>query len=511
MARDCDYISRNSAVEDFLDGDNELMKTTISYRISGRILFVCACAILVAGKVEGGSWMEFRGPERSGREVGKGKLPDEIGPEKNVLWKSSVPAGHSSPVLSEDRIFLTAIDEKKRLLTICLDRASGKQLWEREAVYETLEKIHRIGSFAQASPVTDGELVVSFFGSSGVWCHDLEGNLLWSKRMGPFKNDFGSGSSPIIDGEFVILAQDHDTDSFLMKLNKRTGEIIWQIDRSEFPRNFSTPLIWNNDGKKEIVIAATLRIVGYDFESGQENWSVGGVARIINMSPIAGDDGNLYVACWAPGGDENARIQVDPFDILIKESDKNVNNTIEEDELGDPAIKQRFSQIDRDKSGSITETEWEGMRRVFDNAKNQIVAIKPGGTGDITKTHVLWSFNRQLPYCPTPLFVDGRIYMVKDGGIFTALDSKSGQVIKQGRVSGTGSYYASPVYGDGRIFVVSVKGELSIIHPDAEWSEVGEAEFNEDVYSTPAIVDGKIYFRTAGTLYCFGINQVAAK
>jgi len=296
-----------------------------------------------------------------------------------------------------------------------------------------------------------------------------------------------------------------------MKIDKRSGEIVWRIDRSEFPRNFSTPLIWENNGNKEIVMAATLRIVGYDFETGKENWSVGGVSRIINMSPIAGEDGNLYVACWAPGGDENARIQVPPFGEFSKESDKNSNQTIEVEEVEDPAVKQRFSQIDRDKSGSITETEWEGMRRVFDNARNQIVGIKPGGVGDITKTHVLWSFNRQLPYCPTPLYHDGRIYMVKDGGIFTALDSKTGLAIKSGRVFGTGSYYASPVYGDGKIFVVSSVGELSILRPDEAWTEVSQAEFKEDVYSTPALVDGKIYLRTSSQLYCFGSNEVASK
>lgn len=487
------------------------MKTSNSPLFSMAILLATLAIPQLAPKVQGGTWMEFRGPHRSGHEVGAGSLPSEIGPTKNVLWKQSLPSGHSSPVLTEDRIFLTAIDDEKRLLTICLDRTNGSKLWEREAPYEKLEKIHRIGSYAQATPATDGELVISFFGSSGLYCHDMDGNLLWNKRMGPFKNDFGSGSSPIIDGDFVIFGQDHDTDSFLMKLNKKTGEIVWEVDRSEFPRNFSTPLVWENNGKKEIVVAATLRIVGYDFETGKENWTVGGVARIINMSPIAGDDGNLYVACWAPGGDENARIQVSAFSEFAKESDKNGNNTIEEEEVSDPAIRQRFSQIDRDKSGSITETEWEGMRRVFDNARNQIVAIKPGGTGDITKTHVMWSFNRQLPYCPTPLFLDGRIYMVKNGGIFTALDAGTGNPIKQGRVSGTGDYYASPVYGDGKIFVVSVKGEVSVIKPDEEWTETGEAEFGEDVYATPALVDGKIYFRTAGHLYCFGTNQVASK
>lgn len=479
-----------------------------------RVGIICSLGNLIGwggSELRGETWMEFRGPQRNGIAVGNGGLPSEIGPEKNVLWKVELPPGHSSPVLTEDRVFVTAVDDKQRLLTICLERASGKKLWEREAAYQTLEKIHRTGSYAQSSPVTDEERVISFFGSSGMWCHDLEGNLLWKRPMGPFKNDFGSGSSPLIEGDAVILVQDHDTDSFLIKLDKRTGDILWEVDRSEFPRNFSTPLIWNNNGAKEIVVAATMRIVGYDFETGKEKWTVGGVARIVNMSPVAGDDGKLYVACWSPGGDENARIQVAPFADFKKENDKNDNGTIEEAEVSDATVKQRFSQIDRDKSQSITEVEWEGMRKIFDNSKNQIVAIKPGGTGDITKSHVLWSFNKQLPYCPTPLFHKGRIYMVKDGGIFSVLDAESGKSLKQGRVAGTGSYFASPVYGDGKIYVVSSNGELSILNLEDDWTLIGEADFKEDVYATPALVDGRIYLRTAGHLYCFGTNQVAAR
>ncbi|MFO1021214.1 MAG: PQQ-binding-like beta-propeller repeat protein [Planctomycetales bacterium] len=426
-----------------------------------------------------------------------------------MVWKTPLPPGHSSPVVSADRIFLSGAKDESVLTVICLERASGKLLWEKEIPYDTLEKVHLTGSHAQSSPVTDGERVVTFFGSSGLWCHDKHGKLLWHKKMGPFKNDFGAGSSPIIVDDKVILCQDHDTDSFLAAYNKTSGEELWKTDRSEFPRNFSTPVVWEQNGKKQIVVPATLRIVAYDFDSGKEIWTVRGVARIVNMSPVVGDDGILYVGCWSPGGDEENRIQVDTFDSYAEKNDKNKDKMIDEKEVADPTVKQRFSQIDRDKSGTITRTEWENMRRVFEDARNRILAIKPGGQGDITETHVLWSFNKQLPYCPSPLFHDGTLYMVKDGGIFSSLDAKTGKPIKQGRVQGNTKYFASPVLGDGKIYVVSDAGQLTVVSATPKWQQLFSTDFGESVYGTPAIVDGHIYFRTKSFLYCFG-QQVSA-
>ena len=159
-----------------------------------------------------------------------------------MVWKVPLEGGHSSPVVAGGRVFVTAASGD-RLLTRALELANGQVVWEREAPHGGLEEIHRIGSHAQSTPATDGDLVVSFFGSAGLFCYDLEGNLLWSRAMGPFNNGFGAASSPILSNRLVLLCQDHDTDSFLMALHKRTGEIVWRTDRSEFPRNFSTPVI----------------------------------------------------------------------------------------------------------------------------------------------------------------------------------------------------------------------------------------------------------------------------
>jgi outer membrane protein assembly factor BamB len=470
----------------------------------------CVTAALVGGLVaslaipaSAGNWNQFRGPNASGRAEREDRLPDEIGPETNVLWKTALPGGHSSPAIFGDRIYLTAAQDDQ-LLTLCLDRATGKEIWRTEVPHAVLEKVHETASHATPSPATDGKIVVSFFGSCGLFAHDAEsGQLLWNIAMGPFKNDFGSGSSPILVDDRVILCQDHDIDSFIMAVDKNSGSVLWKIDRSEFPRNYCTPIIWEVAGKKQIVVAATLRIVGYDFDTGKELWTVRGVARIVNMTPVVGDDGILYAACWSPGGDESERIITDPFDEVVKQQDKNMDGTISPEEAPAGPVKDRFTQIDRDKDGQITQQEYESMRNVFESARNVVVAIKPGGSGDITDTHVLWRYSKQIPYCPSPVLYRDQLFMIKNGGVLAVVDAKTGKALKEGRISANGEYYASPVAGDGKIFTLSKDGKLTVLDAGPGWREISTADFGEKSYASPAIADNQIYIRTSGHLYCF--------
>ena len=501
------------------------------------------------------AWPQFRGHNALGVVSEPRGVPAEIGPDRNVVWKVEVPSGHSSPVIFGDRIFLTAVRDVqadsgangdtddsdtantatpgtpgapgspgapgkagapgapagapaaagRQLVTMCLSRSTGELLWERVAPHESLEEIHEIGSHAQSSPVTDGERVISFFGSSGLYCHDLDGNELWHRRMGPFNNTFGSGSSPVIADGRVILVQDHDANSFLLAASVTTGETIWQTDRGEFPRSYSTPVIQEIDGRKQIIVAGTLRVVGYDFETGREIWTVRGLSRAVCATPVLGADQTIYLAAWSRGGDPGDRITVAPFDEVLARCDASGNGLLEDSELdkgGD--IQQRFDQVDRDKSGSLTREEYEFYRNLFDTARNVVMAIRPGGTGDATVSNVLWESEKFVPFCSSPLAYNGYLFTAKDGGIVTAYNARSGELLQTKRASGTANYYASPVGADARVYLIDQRGKLSVIGAFAEWADIWSADFGEDVYATPAIAENRIYVRTTGHLYCFG-------
>ena len=467
---------------------------------------LCLLLILATdtGSATADDWPQFRGVGGRGLAESSRSLPTEIGPDsEHIAWKIAFPPGHSSPVLHGKRLFLTAVRDKA-LVTIAVSRSKGKILWEQKAPYKKLEEIHAIGSHAQPSPATDGKRVISLFGSSGLYCHDVDGRLLWKKEMGPFNNDFGAGPSPVIVDDLVITVQDHDTDSFVAAYDKKTGRLAWKTDRAEFPRNYCSPVIWRVGSKKQIIVAATLRVVGYDLKTGKELWTVRGLSRAVCNTPVVGGDGKLYVAGWARGGDIDERISVEPFAKLVAARDQNKNGTLEREELEKGhAIERRYPQVDRDKTGTITRKEYEYYRNLFDVARNVVMAIKPGASGDATKTHVAWEYRRHIPFCASPLFFNNTVFTVKDGGILTSLDARSGKPLQTKRVAGAGNYYSSPVAGDGKVYLLDQKGRLSVVSGEGKWKVLHRAQFCEETYATPAIVDGRIYLRTDGHLYCF--------
>jgi len=463
-------------------------------------LVLTGCAVSTAP-----DWGRFRGPNGSGVAVDdRVSLPSEIDPKRNLIWKTALPPGHSSPVLDGVHVYVTAV-ERARLLTIALSRVTGHEVWRREAPIGELEEVHQIGSRAQPSPATDGERVVVFFGSSGLLCYDRDGERLWHRPMGPFKNNYGAASSPLIHGSRVIVQQDHDEGSFVAAFDLETGDAIWRADRTEFPRGFSSPVVWDSAGRTQIVVVGTLRVVGYDIATGEEVWTVHGLGRIASMSPVVAPDGQLVVAVWAPGGDATDRIEAALFDDVLAANDADGNGILEKAEAPrDDPVAMRFDQIDRDKDGGVTRHEYDDMRRIFAHSHNAAISIRPGGAGDISATHVTWRTTKGLPYVPSLLVYRGCVYLIKNGGILTTLDAATGEVHEIGRVTDRGQYYASPVAGDGKVYVVSRNGTVSIVRAAQAWEELAATKLGETTFATPAIADGKVYVRTDAHLYCFG-------
>jgi outer membrane protein assembly factor BamB len=448
-------------------------------------------------------WPQFRGP--GGRAISlSAKPPLHFSPTTNVLWKISVPPGASSPIVSGDRIFLTGVAEG-RCQTLCVDRKSGKILWRQNAPNEKLEPTHKLGSPAAPTPATDGANLYVFFGSYGLLAYDLNGKELWRQPLAMPVVEFGTAVSPILIDNKLILVCDQDLGSFIEARDKKTGRTIWRTERPQFRRSFATPFHWKHGKDDELIVNGSIWLTSYDPDTGAENWRYTGTSRVGTSSPTASDDGLLFSASWNVGGDEEARITMPPFAEYAAEHDKNKDGKFTKDELPDGPVKDRFTQMDLDKDDVVTQAEWENMADMFARAGNAVLAIHPGGSGDITKTHLAWKSTRSLPYVSSPVYYQGRLYSVKSGGLASAYDAANGHAVFQDeRLNAPGDYYASAVAANNRIYFTSQNGIVTILDATTPILTIlAQNKLGEQTMATPAPIANTIIYRTATTLYTF--------
>jgi outer membrane protein assembly factor BamB len=431
-------------------------------------------------------------------------LPEDLSKDAKLIWRTELLPGHSTPCVVGDSIFVTTYQaDIKQLATVALDRASGKVKWRKPVKTESIEPVHVTGSPACASPASNGKQIFSFFGSYGLLCYDWDGNQLWDLPMGPFQDEFGAASSPILLDDKIILNQDHDINSFLMAIDQRTGKVLWKTPREQATRSYSTPLILNRDGKKRILVAGALQLAAYDPETGKKQWWFNGISRIVDNTPII-QDGIIYVATWTPGGDSESRISMEPFPEALQAFDKNGDSKISKDELPkDSPVLDRFFRIDLNQDGGLDSAEWARHAAVFEQAQNVAVALEPGSEGSLDPRYVRWTHTRGLPTVPSSVVYDGVLTMVKDSGIITVLDCQSGKQLQQLRAAGQGNYYASLVAGDGKVYLVSEQGVLTVLQAGANPKVLSSHNFEERVMATPVIQDGRIYIRTEAAIYCY--------
>lgn len=464
-------------------------------------LFVCA-AVSLWFSARAQDWPQFRGP--GGLAISQSARPPiYFDPTTNVLWKVAVPAGNSSPIVTGQKIFLTAVNDG-RLETICFDRKNGKVIWRRPVPSEKLEPTHRLGSPATPTPVTDGTNVYTFFGSFGVIAYDLEGKEVWRQPIAMPVVEFGTSASPIlIDNKLIVLC-DQDLGSFVEALDKKTGRTIWRTERPEFRRGFATPFHWKHSKDEEVIVPGSIWLTSYDPLTGEENWRYSGTSRVATSTPTASAD-LLFSASWNVGGDEDSRISMPAFAEYAADHDKNKDGQFTKDELPDGPVKDRFTQMDLEKDGIVTAAEWAKMADMFAKAGNAVLAIHPGGSGEISKTHVAWKSTRSLPYVSSPVYYKGRLFTVKNGGLLSAYDVKNGHAVYQDeRINAPGDYYASAVAADNRIYFTSQNGVVTVIAAHNGGPAVlAQNKLGEQTMATPAPVDDTIIFRTATTLYTF--------
>jgi outer membrane protein assembly factor BamB len=406
-------------------------------------------------------WPQFRGPDANGL-ADEANLPDQWDAEANVKWKAAIPgSGWSAPVVANDRIIVTTAvsegednqDSVHRYEVHCFDLASGMPLWHRVAS-ESKPRIpkHPDNTYASETPVTDGQRIVAYFGMTGVFCYDFDGNLLWQKDLGafPMDGDWGTSSSPAMHEGLVFLQVDNEQDSFLVALEAATGDEKWRIARDE-KSNWSSPVLWTNSQRTELITSGNV-IRSYDPQTGALLWelTVGGGRSCSSPAPYG--------------------------DVLL------------------------VGREDRSERG-------QGAGGLF--------AIRAGGAGDITppegateSASVIWSNRRAAPGMASPILLDGLVYILsRRGGIVGCYDADTGKEVYRKRLAGSREFWASPWSADGKLFCPGESGATHVLAAGAEYRPLHTNQLDGRFWASSALADGQVLLRSTDTLYCIAKEE----
>ncbi len=462
------------------------------------------------------TWAQFRGPGGRGVAENTAALPPHLDPERNLLWKAAVPAGHSSPCIYGERIFLSGATEGE-LHTLCIDRTSGELIWQESVEAKGIERVHRVNSAATPTPVSDGERVYVYFGSIGLLCYSASGGEVQWERLFPIpRNTFGTAASPILADGKLIFISDANEGSFLEAIDPEMGDTIWKVERDSFRSGWATPTVWERDGVKELLIYGVWWLTAYNLEDGSERWAVPGLTdEPITMPAQA--NGLVYVTSYNMRSNPEV-IGLPPFEELVAEHDRDGDGMLDSSEAGEnKSILSRFDAdgegdhplriffrfLDEDRDGKITAVEWkkivawlEGMEHA-----NALMAIRPQGEED---PEIVWQEPQGVPECPSPLLYGRELYIIKNGGMLSCLDAEKGIVHYRERIDSRGPHYASPVGGDGKVYISSARGVVTVVQAGQELKVLSQTKLGERVMATPAIVDGKVYVRAEESLFAFG-------
>jgi outer membrane protein assembly factor BamB len=382
-------------------------------------------------------WPRWRGPSGQGLVSG-GPYTDAWSDTENVLWRTPVPgSGNSSPIVWDDRIYLTtAYDNGRRLSLVAFDRASGELAWESFAPDGRTERVHDKNGHASATPLTDGQRIYASFGSRGLVAFDREGAVVWQQEFGALDNYWGTAGSPLLYRDRIIVYQDVSGGSFVAAFDRETGEQIWNTERDQTV-GWGSPIAIHAGDHDEIIVHGQRRVQAYDPETGSELWHCNGSTVEVIPTAVVG-----YGMLFCPSG----------------------------------------------RAGPT-------------------LAIRPGGAGDVTETHLEWTSPRGSPFVPSPILYEDNLYLVNDmQSIATALNARTGESVWQGRlgVARREGFSASPVAVDGKVFFTNDYGETFVLRAGDEFEILRVNELGEPVLASPALVDGRWYFRTASHLVAIG-------
>lgn len=411
----------------------------------------------------GENWPQWRGPRGDGTSQEQ-NLPTRWDAEtgENIVWKAELPGkGHSSPIVWEDRIFVTTcVEEDLHRSLLCLDVRTGKAMWRRDIFKSPLETVHKMNSYASGTPTTDGELVyVAFLQVDGktipapnvgserdvtpgriiVSAIDFEGNQRWQVDVGDFISAHGFCSCPVLYKDLLIINGDHDGQSYLVALNRLTGDEVWRTPREQGIRSYVTPIVRAVNQRDQLVLSGSGHIAGFDPMTGKMIWKVEGPTE-------------QYVASMVYDG-------------------------------------ERFIMA----AGYPT---------------HHVMAVRPDGIGDVTKTHVAWHVDKYVRcYVPSPVLIGNQLFVADDRGTASCFSSENGTRLWQNRLSG--SFNASLVASDQHAYFLSGDGVTKVVSPAKQFDVIAENILGEACDASPAISNGQIYIRGEKHLFRIGAPSPA--
>ncbi|MBC8871736.1 MAG: PQQ-binding-like beta-propeller repeat protein [Planctomycetes bacterium] len=417
-------------------------------RISLRA-FALFGAMAFATHAGAGDWPQFRGPHGNGHADGE-VFPAEWGSDDSIKWKTPLPEpGNGSPIVSAGRVFVTCTENQGRTRSLfCFDRGTGRQLWVRTVEFDKVEKTHKTNPHGSSTPATNGQRIVVWHGSAGLYCYDLSGQELWSRDLGAFQHIWGYGTSPILLEDRVIMHCGPGPRVFLAAVDLQTGRTLWETDEPQkgdgsynenkkYMGSWATPVVAHVGGKRQIICAMATRVNAYDPETGEIVWTDDGVrgprGDLAYSCPILGNDFGVYFAGFTG-----------------------------------PAFGFRL-----------------------------------GGSGNVTDTHRLWRIERNPQNIGTGVLIGPHVYKANAGpGTLQCVVAVTGEETWQERVP-DGNHWGSVIYAAGRLYATNQKGATHVFLPNPERLEiVATNELGESSNSTPAFSEGEIFIRTFEHLYC---------
>ena len=409
----------------------------------------CAIAPCLAAEPGVENWPGWRGPRGDGTSR-EARIPTKWNGQTgdNIAWKTEIPGtGHSSPIVWGERVFvMTSLDDQSERALLCLDRQTGKIVWQQVVLAAPLEKKHTLNSFASGTPATDGKLVyVSFLapdfasqtertpGDMVVSAYDFQGQQRWLVKPGRFASTHGYCSSPVLFEDKVIVNGDHDGDGYIVALARDNGQELWRITRPNNTRSYCTPIIRDLAGRTQMLLSGSKCVASYDPRTGQQHWLMDGPTEQFVASLV--DDGRLvYLTAGFP--------------------------------------------------------------------ERHVLAIKPDGSGHVGDEQIVWRTRKNCSYVPSPIFASGYLLVAADDGIATCYQAVSGQPQWTARL---GKHYsASLVSAAGLVYFLADDGIMKVVRPGKELDVVAENPLGEFCYASPAISQGQLLIRGERHLYCIG-------